>query len=114
MCGRKCKCVRRCRFRRSSKGVDRVGRAIGLCRRSAPQFGALLIFAEHRYFGNSQPFANTTDKASLNWLSTEQALADFATLLHTLKTGALPGVGPSANGSAVIGFGGECVMLSRE
>ena len=53
----------------------------------APQYDALLVFAEHRYYGESLPFGNDSykDAAHLNYLSSEQALADFAVLIHELK-----------------------------
>ncbi len=53
----------------------------------APQYGAMVIFAEHRYYGKSLPFGNDSfkDAAHLNYLTTEQALADYAVLLQSLK-----------------------------
>lgn len=93
----------------------------GLMWENAPQFGALLLFAEHRYYGQSQPFAPYTQKRleylrlgslTINiyagkqqksfanggcrslggrWLvclcvcSSEQALADYATLIRVVK-----------------------------
>lgn len=68
----------------------------------APEFEAAVIFAEHRFYGKSQPFGNdvrskerqkdqrffqsysSIDK--LGFLSSEQALADFAFLIEHLKT----------------------------
>uniref|UniRef100_A0A158PCH5 Peptidase_S9 domain-containing protein n=1 Tax=Angiostrongylus cantonensis TaxID=6313 RepID=A0A158PCH5_ANGCA len=45
----------------------------------APEFHAAVVFAEHRFYGKTQPYANTsydtTDK--LGYLNSEQALADF-------------------------------------
>jgi lysosomal Pro-X carboxypeptidase len=46
----------------------------------APQFGAMLVFAEHRYYGES-----VTGNEDMSHLSAEQALADYALLLTSLK-----------------------------
>ena len=52
----------------------------------APKFKALLLFPEHRYFGESMPFGeNSFDKDKLRYLSVEQALADYATFISDLK-----------------------------
>lgn len=44
----------------------------GLMWELAPRFGALLVFAEHRYYGESQPFAHDS-KRNMAFLTTEQA-----------------------------------------
>jgi lysosomal Pro-X carboxypeptidase len=58
------------------------------------------VFAEHRYFGESQPFGADTPKY-MDYLSSEQALADYATLIYGLRE-SLP-----APDSAIIAFGGS-------
>ncbi|PKA57039.1 putative serine protease EDA2 [Apostasia shenzhenica] len=71
----------------------------------APRFSALIIFAEHRYYGTSMPFGSKEkaykDAESLSYLTTEQALADYATLLIDLKRNL------SASDSPVVLFGGS-------
>ena len=73
-------------MRRAARGVqlvtrDTVRRYVqhtGLMWENAKQFGALLVFAEHRYYGASQP-----QGSNLQYLTHEQALADYATLVRT-------------------------------
>lgn len=68
------------------------------------EFNALLVFAEHRYYGKSLPFGKDSykDALHLGYLSSEQALADFATLIaHIRKTI------PSVSESPFIAFGGS-------
>ncbi|XP_041369046.1 dipeptidyl peptidase 2-like [Gigantopelta aegis] len=68
----------------------------------APQFGALVLFAEHRFYGKSLPAGGDSFKAPyIGLLTIEQALADFAVLLTRLKTQL------NAKGSPVIAFGGS-------
>jgi len=70
----------------------------------APEFKALLIFAEHRYYGESLPFGGKIgkDPAKLGFLTSEQALADFAELINYIKI-----KNPNAANSPVIAFGGS-------
>lgn len=59
----------------------------GFMWRLAPELGAMLIFAEHRYYGKSMPFGNDSykDPQHLGYLTSQQALADFADLLQFLN-----------------------------
>ncbi|XP_034935793.1 lysosomal Pro-X carboxypeptidase-like [Chelonus insularis] len=54
----------------------------------APIFGALIIFAEHRYYGESLPFGNKTFSSvkNLEYLNTQQALLDYVNLIEFLRT----------------------------
>ncbi|XP_020253234.1 lysosomal Pro-X carboxypeptidase-like [Asparagus officinalis] len=72
----------------------------------APYFKALIVFMEHRYYGESIPFCGDKNVAfqnatTLGYLSTTQALADFATLIIDLKKNL------TAEGSPVVVFGGS-------
>ncbi|XP_065059079.1 lysosomal Pro-X carboxypeptidase-like [Rhopilema esculentum] len=70
----------------------------------APEFGAMLVFAEHRYYGQSLPFGKDSykDATHLGYLTSEQALADFATLIDNMKA-----TMPGAANSPVVAFGGS-------
>lgn len=80
--------------------VELYVNATGLMWENAEQFNALLVFAEHRYYGSSIIFQPGT-KNCMNWLTTEQAMADFATLIRFLK------ISLHTESSPVIGFGGS-------
>lgn len=69
----------------------------------APQFGALIIFAEHRFYGQSLPAGpiKSFRKPYLGLLTIEQALADYAVLLDTLK------VELNFTDAPIIAFGGS-------
>ena len=80
--------------------------ATGLMWEHAESFGAVLVFAEHRYYGESKPKpkedeedGNALDASNLGgiipghlkkkgeypYLTSEQAMADYATLIRELK-----------------------------
>ncbi|XP_072987713.1 uncharacterized protein [Typha latifolia] len=71
----------------------------------APRFSALVVFAEHRYYGKSMPFGSTekayNNSESLAYLTAVQALADYAILLTDLKRNL------SSEDSPVVLFGGS-------
>ncbi|XAR64743.1 Lysosomal Pro-Xaa carboxypeptidase [Bertholletia excelsa] len=73
---------------------------------TAPRFQALLVFLEHRFYGESVPFGGDKKVAyknasTLGYLSSMQALADYATLILDLKKNL------SALDSPVVVFGGS-------
>ena len=57
----------------------------------------------HRFYGETLPFGNASysTRSNLAYLSTEQALADYANFLASLKANL------STNNSPVITFGGS-------
>lgn len=69
----------------------------------APKFRALLVFIEHRFYGESLPFGKDSHKSAekLGYLSSTQALADYAVLIRSLKQNL------SAEASPVVVFGGS-------
>ncbi|XP_004494225.1 uncharacterized protein [Cicer arietinum] len=72
----------------------------------APYFNALLVFIEHRFYGKSMPFGGNkkvayANSSTLGYLSSTQALADYATLIIDLKNNL------SATDSPVVVFGGS-------
>lgn len=75
--------------------------ATGLIWENARSFGALVVFAEHRYYGASQPFPDDPT-SDLRYLTTGQALMDYVGLVGHLKKEY--GFAPS---DAVVGFGGS-------
>jgi lysosomal Pro-X carboxypeptidase len=91
---------------------DNVGLYVnhtGLMWENAEDFGALLVFAEHRFYGASKPFVEGT-AGCMGWLTSEQAMADFAVLIDKLREPVADG-GLGAAKSAIIGFGGAHTVL---
>ena len=75
----------------------------GLMYENAAARHALLIFAEHRYYGESWPLGTSAlSLANMRYLSSQQALADYAALLRHIRAelGVLPSI-------PVISFGGS-------
>ena len=72
----------------------------GLMWEAARPLGAALVFAEHRYYGESLLFAPGTP-GCMRYLTSEQAMADFAHLLYGVRDEW------KAWSSPVIGFGGS-------
>jgi len=70
----------------------------------APSFNAIVVFAEHRFYGKSFPFPvdQAFHRDHVGLLSIEQALADYAVLLTALKQQW------NIPDSPVVSFGGMC------
>ncbi|KAF0897251.1 hypothetical protein E2562_034720 [Oryza meyeriana var. granulata] len=77
----------------------------GLMWEMAPRFRAMLVFIEHRYYGESMPFAGKaaaySNSSTTGYLTTTQALADFAELILSLKANL------TAHAAPVLVFGGS-------
>ncbi|XP_066920969.1 dipeptidyl peptidase 2-like [Clytia hemisphaerica] len=68
----------------------------------AKRFKGLILFGEHRYYGKSLPFGDQSFKGdNIGFLTTEQALADFAYLVKQVKKD------HSAQNNTVFAFGGS-------
>lgn len=67
----------------------------------APGFNALVVFAEHRYYGQSLPFPSSFTQPFIQFLTIEEALADFADLISVIQATF------NATSSPVIAFGGS-------
>ena len=77
----------------------------------AALLGARVLFVEHRYYGASLPFGNTSfTNDALQWLTVEQALADYASCISSLPAllGCIgTGIRRSAGRCDVVLFGGS-------
>jgi lysosomal Pro-X carboxypeptidase len=71
----------------------------------AAAFGAYIVFAEHRYYGQSWPLSSDplTSQRHMQFLSSQQALADYAALLRSIKRG----LGAGGEAVPAIAFGGS-------
>lgn len=68
----------------------------------AEQFNAMVVFAEHRYYGTSLPFGNESFSGNnFRYLTADQALQDFASNVEWIK------LTFNAPSSPVIAFGGS-------
>ena len=84
--------------------VELYVNATGFMWEHAAQLKAKLVFAEHRYYGESLPLgpSSTANASTLRWLTMEQALADYASLIYSLK-----GDAATASTTRVVAIGGS-------
>ena len=75
----------------------------GLMWEYAVDFGALVVFAEHRYYGESLPFGSESyaNNSMLAFFTAEQALEDYVLLIAYLKATV------ASSSSPVVAFGGS-------
>ena len=74
----------------------------GLMWENKDEFKALLVFAEHRYYGETLPFGKDSySKENIGYLNHEQALADYASVIREFKRSR------KAEASKVVAFGGS-------
>jgi lysosomal Pro-X carboxypeptidase len=77
----------------------------GLVWEWAAEFNALIVFAEHRYYGQSLPFGNASFTGSNpGYLSVAQVLSDYTALVSALQIEFHP---DGQSRSPVIAFGGS-------
>lgn len=78
---------------------------------AAVEFSAMVVFAEHRYYGLSNPFGNENALGkgyNVSFLSVEQAMQDFNTLnLHIRKKWSMTSAAAGVLSTPFILFGGS-------
>jgi lysosomal Pro-X carboxypeptidase len=80
----------------------------GLMWENAQAMNARIVFAEHRYYGESQPFG-AASSMFYEYMTHEQALADYAELAYYLSTEAIASGGVK---QPFIAFGGMYIYSS--
>ncbi|XP_057864869.1 uncharacterized protein LOC131072652 [Cryptomeria japonica] len=62
---------------------------VGIMKEQAPNFKALLVYIEHRYYGTSMPFGGEQEAyanaTTMGYFTSTQTLADYATVIVDLK-----------------------------
>ncbi len=77
---------------------------MGLLWKAAPEFNAMIVFAEQRYEGRSLPFGvkSLSDPKYTGYLTSSQVLADYSKLINFIKSNTA-----GAKDSPVVAFGGS-------
>lgn len=74
----------------------------------AEEFGALVVFGEHRYFGTSMPFGDASyERDNLKYLTVEQAMMDYVEFMIDFKN-----VHDLLDRAVIVGGGSYGGMLS--
>lgn len=84
--------------------IEYFAKTMGLMWEMAPDFKAMVVFAEQRYQGKSLPFGkkSLSSPQYTGYLSSPQVLADFSKVIQFIKTNTT-----GAESSPVIAFGGS-------
>lgn len=77
--------------------VEAFANFSGFLREAAVALGGQVVFAEHRFYGQSLPFGRDFSKQQTQYLTVEQALEDYAQLIRSLV----------ADQRSVVVFGGS-------
>ncbi|KAJ0419892.1 serine carboxypeptidase S28-domain-containing protein [Aspergillus carlsbadensis] len=78
----------------------------GIVTQLAEEYNGLGVILEHRYYGESYPFENLTVE-NIRFLSTEQALADYAYFAHNAVFPGLEDLDLTAPATPWIAYGGS-------
>lgn len=78
----------------------------GIVTQLAKTYNGLGVILEHRYYGESYPFADLTTK-NIRFLSTEQAMADYAYFASNVVFPGLEHLNLTADAVPWIGYGGS-------
>ncbi|PNX85704.1 lysosomal pro-X carboxypeptidase-like protein [Trifolium pratense] len=73
----------------AESSIDGYPNLIGFMSENAAAFKALLVYIEHRYYGESKPFGSWEEAfknaSTLGYFNSAQALADYAEILIDIK-----------------------------
>lgn len=84
--------------------IESFAENTGFLWETARDFEALIVFAEHRYYGKSLPFGNQSlTPEKVGHLTSSQALADYVLLISYLQSS----LGFKENPLPVVAFGGS-------
>ncbi|GAB4814329.1 hypothetical protein N2152v2_001375 [Parachlorella kessleri] len=74
----------------------------------AQQDGGLLVYAEHRYYGESMPQgASSLTAAGIQWLAAEQAIADYVGALRYVRQASVAQLYQVPSSAPAVAYGGS-------